>query len=85
SFQHEITGDEHAALQVVESFEPEPGDAEDELRPEAQEEKSELESEPPAAPAESNSEPESPVENATEESAEEKRGFFSRLLRRTDY
>jgi 3-hydroxyisobutyrate dehydrogenase-like beta-hydroxyacid dehydrogenase len=85
SFQHEITGEERAPLQLVEPFEPEAGDAKDELRAAPQEEKSELESERPAASAESNSEPESQVKNATEESAEEKRGFFSRLLRRTDY
>ena len=53
-----------------------------------QEERLEVESELPAASTESNSEQETSIESATEESlepAEEKRGFFSRLLRRTDY
>jgi 3-hydroxyisobutyrate dehydrogenase-like beta-hydroxyacid dehydrogenase len=85
SLQHEITQEERASLHVIGSFEARAADPQDELPPQAQEEKPELESERPAASAETNSEAEGPVEDATEESAEEKRGFFSRLLRRTDY
>src|SRR5438874_1145612 len=88
SFHHEITPEERASLEAVGPFAPEVGPAEDELARQPQEEKPELEAEEPAASAESNSEPETPAETAPEESlepAEEKRGFFTRLLRRTDY